>query len=90
MKTCTRCNLTKPFEEFGASRLGRDGRSSWCRPCFQAYTRGYQQRKRQSPAVKAAERAYAAAHREVLNARNRKSLKGATGQDFGGRPQRAA
>jgi len=32
-RTCTRCHLTKPIDDFGPLRYGRGGRAPHCRPC---------------------------------------------------------
>lgn len=33
-KTCTRCNVTKPLEEFAKNNRAKDGRHSRCKPCI--------------------------------------------------------
>jgi len=33
-KTCLHCHQTKPYKEFGRYYKSKDGRQSWCKPCF--------------------------------------------------------
>ncbi|GAA2442994.1 hypothetical protein GCM10010388_35400 [Streptomyces mauvecolor] len=39
MKTCPRCEHTKPHTNFNRSALHRDGFQTWCRECFRDYNR---------------------------------------------------
>ena len=32
-KNCSKCQTTKPIEDFGLNRHATDGRQSWCRQC---------------------------------------------------------
>lgn len=34
MKTCTKCGVEKPLDEFGLNGGRKDGRHSWCRACL--------------------------------------------------------
>ena len=37
-KTCSRCNLTKPLEEFAINRSKSGGYDSWCKICHAEYS----------------------------------------------------
>ena len=37
IKTCTRCNESKPLTEFNADKIRPDGYAYWCRSCVKAY-----------------------------------------------------
>ena len=39
MKACTKCRVVKPFECFGANKLTKDKRQSWCKECCNSATR---------------------------------------------------
>lgn len=39
MKTCTKCNIEKPLEEFNKRKQSKDGYNSHCRLCANNYTR---------------------------------------------------
>jgi hypothetical protein len=39
-KTCSKCHVEKPIEEFVKTKANRSGYHSWCRECFNAYYRG--------------------------------------------------
>jgi hypothetical protein len=41
MKTCTKCNESFDVSMFYSSRNGRDGLSSWCKPCTKEQQRTY-------------------------------------------------
>lgn len=36
-KTCTRCDVYKPYEQYYHLRTTRDGRQSWCKACTISY-----------------------------------------------------
>jgi hypothetical protein len=36
-KTCTRCKLPKPINEFGRVAKNKDGLSTWCKKCNSEY-----------------------------------------------------
>lgn len=38
-KTCTRCNVIKPLEEFAKSKQTKSGYGAWCKPCTNAARR---------------------------------------------------
>ena len=38
-RTCTRCGIEKPIEEFGFKYRERGIRQSWCKPCYVEYKR---------------------------------------------------
>lgn len=46
MKTCTKCNETKPLQAFGEDSRRSDGRSSRCRACLHAYQVAYREANR--------------------------------------------
>jgi len=33
MKTCTKCEIEKPLDEFGRNRSTKDGKQAWCKEC---------------------------------------------------------
>lgn len=37
MKTCLICQISQPFDNFGASATGRLGLHPWCKPCVSEY-----------------------------------------------------
>lgn len=39
MKTCSRCGMEKPIEDFQVRLLSPDGRQYWCRTCQNAFMR---------------------------------------------------
>ncbi len=39
MKTCTKCQQSKPLSAFGNKKSKKDGKNSWCRVCGVADTR---------------------------------------------------
>lgn len=41
MKTCTRCNVEKPLDEFGRHPSTRDRKVPLCRPCMSATRLAY-------------------------------------------------
>ena len=41
MKVCRDCRQELPLTEFSPSKKNRDGRGSYCRPCFRIRERGY-------------------------------------------------
>ena len=47
VKTCTRCGLTKPLEQFPPRRRGEPELQSWCRACFAANNARYYQEHRE-------------------------------------------
>ena len=44
MKTCKKCDVAQPVEEFYVRPKMRDGRSNWCRKCEIAVQREWRQR----------------------------------------------
>jgi len=59
MKICTKCHTPRRDDEFGASLLGRDGKSTWCLVCFREYNRQYAKQRRQDPTHREQQRRYA-------------------------------
>lgn len=49
MKRCSRCETSKPVEEFNRDRSRKDGRGSRCRPCAKAYHRALREAARKNP-----------------------------------------
>ena len=41
-KTCTKCGETKALDGFYSDKRARDGRASWCKPCFKAKQAAYE------------------------------------------------
>lgn len=44
LKTCPRCGVEKPIEDFGVARKRANGRSSWCKTCHREYDREWKSR----------------------------------------------
>jgi DNA-binding CsgD family transcriptional regulator len=49
-KTCPRCETSKPFVEFNVARDRRDGRSTYCKPCYQIISTEHRARVRRNQA----------------------------------------
>lgn len=43
LKTCSKCEQVKPYTEFNKNDRYRDGYSSWCRVCMNAYRKVWEQ-----------------------------------------------
>ena len=43
-KTCFKCKQTKPLSAFHKSRRTKDGRHSYCKPCYSLYGKTHQKR----------------------------------------------
>lgn len=52
MKTCKDCGINKSLEEFAPSKKNRDGRTSYCRPCYNVRDRAYRAARRSGPPVR--------------------------------------
>lgn len=54
MKTCKKCNTTKPYENFNKNSFNKDGRGSYCKLCQKEYAKSYHNKnyKRKHPAEK--------------------------------------
>ena len=37
LKICTKCNVEKPYEEYGKDRTKKDGLNYWCKVCVNGY-----------------------------------------------------
>ncbi|WP_066584586.1 hypothetical protein [Corynebacterium provencense] len=61
-KRCPKCVETKPVDGFYRNRSRRDGLSVWCKECFRAYKKAYDEAHREERRAK--DRAYYEAHRE--------------------------
>ncbi len=62
MKTCTKCKIEKPFEDFGKNRTKKDGLCTWCKDCrnqqkneYRKTARGKAARAKTSAAYRARE-----------------------------------
>lgn len=52
-KTCTRCNESKPVDQFGSKPQMKDGLSYWCRPCTAENVReSYWKKRGKTPPAK--------------------------------------
>jgi len=51
MKTCTVCNIEKPYEDFHKLKSAKDGRQFRCKVCKNAYTRNKYKREAANPKV---------------------------------------
>jgi 5-methylcytosine-specific restriction endonuclease McrA len=73
VKRCSKCGEEKELDAFVRNKRSRDGRTSRCKLCTNAYFReNYQRDLERSRAQK---RAYAAANREAINAKNAERLR---------------
>lgn len=63
MKPCTKCDETKPLDEYHRDRTTGDGRASKCRSCVAAYSAANSEKRRASSA------AWYAANRERASVR---------------------
>ena len=66
MKPCTKCQETKPLEEFGAAGHRKDGRRSDCKACQAAAAR--ERRARDPESARAYDRQWKAANRDKARA----------------------
>jgi|SRR5690554_1529436 len=41
LKTCSKCGEQKPLSSFGARQANRDGKSGWCRDCYNSNSSAY-------------------------------------------------
>ena len=41
MKTCSKCGIEKPLDEFYKDKGSKDGKYCWCKPCAKASSRAY-------------------------------------------------
>lgn len=55
MKICTKCELLRPYEDFGKLTIGVNGLAWECTPCRQEYHKGYYQKNRQTLCRKSTE-----------------------------------
>ncbi len=46
MKKCSRCNLSKPINEFSKSKVSSDGLSAWCKNCHLSYVLEYREKNK--------------------------------------------
>ena len=45
-KTCTKCGVVKPLDDFHRDKTGAGGRRSYCKECVREYTRRYLEENR--------------------------------------------
>jgi hypothetical protein len=64
MKTCFRCKVSKPLDQFNRSAKNRDGRHSYCRDCQKAHYRGNYERHYRN--VRRVALARLARHRRII------------------------
>lgn len=83
MKTCTKCNETKPYSEFSKDRSKKDGYKSNCKDCcksykdqrrefYKEYDREYYKRNKEE--LRKFRKAYRANRKEAIAAYGRKYL----------------
>jgi hypothetical protein len=77
IKTCTKCNSTKPLAEFHANRKMRDGLQCWCKACRSSHAKATHDpdahrayRAQNAHAIRVRKQAYFAANREKEQARS--------------------
>ena len=44
MKTCSKCGEEKSLDTFSKNKSKHDGLNTWCKPCYSAYRKSYNQR----------------------------------------------
>ena len=49
MKTCGRCNLTKPLDNFGDKRTAKDGKNTYCKACRTVFCKESMERNQHRP-----------------------------------------
>lgn len=69
MKTCSKCNIIKGFEEFSKRRLSKDGYMPSCKSCISKYKKEYQQKNKDKLAAK--KRKYYIENKDSINNKNR-------------------
>ncbi len=74
MKTCTKCEVDKPFESFSKKK---DGLQNWCRECFAQYRKDNREHER------ARLQAYREANREKFREYDRKNHRAKTLKKYG-------
>lgn len=65
MKTCTKCDETKPLDEFVKAAQNKDGRATQCKECQRAHRQANREAKREY------DRAHYLVNRERINEQNR-------------------
>lgn len=63
-KTCTKCDETKPLDDYSRDRRSPDGRVSECKTCKNAQKRAYREANREK--INARDRAYREVNREKI------------------------
>ncbi len=69
MKTCNKCGIEKPLEDFGKYSRSKDGKAYRCRTCYNSYMRDFY--KKNPEAIKERAHSYFVANREVQNEKRR-------------------
>ena len=69
MKTCTKCEQLKSFDDFSKRPAYKDGLAYWCKLCIRQNKKTYYNNNLEQSRMQRA--AYDAAHREECNARKR-------------------
>lgn len=68
-KTCTKCGVEKPLDQFSRNSRASDGRQSQCKACFAAYRKVYREANKEK--IVAQQKAYRAANAEKESARKK-------------------
>ncbi len=77
MRTCVRCQVSKPLDDFRRNKKARDGRQSQCKPCANEILREYYSNSpARRAAVKARAVAFGKAYPEKYKASRRRMLLG--------------
>ena len=58
MKTCTKCGVEKPLDEFGVEKRKRDGRTAQCLPCRRKLSNAQYKKNPEGPWAGYLRRAY--------------------------------
>jgi len=80
MKTCTKCRITKPLDDFSSQKTTRDGKKSWCKDCCCQWGKEYRlenddiRYRGQRKDVKEYQREYRLANKDRWRAENRERL----------------
>ena len=70
-KTCSKCQLEKPLEQYSRDRKSGDGMQAYCKSCDSEKGRQYRQRNR--VAVQERKKRYRQTNRDAINSRRKES-----------------
>ena len=71
LKKCTRCQATKPLDQFGKKGCAWDGLNGWCRDCESAYKKEYRSIPENAETERAQSRKWKRENREAVHEYNK-------------------